>query len=76
MTALPTRHWWLDATAQTTDGEPPPAAALHVRCHRRLRGPFTAAHFLLHQTVPNWSSGTPSWWRQPGRWRWSRSHPN
>ncbi|MCQ4206201.1 tetratricopeptide repeat protein [Streptomyces longispororuber] len=52
MTALPTRHWWLDATAQATDGEPPPAASLHVRCHRRLRGPFTAAHFLLHQAVP------------------------
>ncbi|MEV3857408.1 tetratricopeptide repeat protein [Streptomyces sp. NPDC050095] len=56
--ALSTRHWWLDATAGATtgraaaDGEPPPEALLTVRCHRRLRGPFTAAHFLLHQAVP------------------------
>lgn len=49
---LSTRHWWLDATARATDGEPPPPVQLQVRCHRRLRGPFTAAHFLLHQAVP------------------------
>ncbi|MBO1332219.1 tetratricopeptide repeat protein [Streptomyces sp. VRA16 Mangrove soil] len=51
-TTHPARHWWLDAAARTTDGEPPPAATLTVRCHRRLRGPFTGAHFLLHQAVP------------------------
>ncbi|MYW63415.1 tetratricopeptide repeat protein [Streptomyces sp. SID8379] len=50
--AVSTRHWWLDATTHLTDGQPPPTAALTVRSHRRLRGPFTAAHCLLHQAVP------------------------
>ncbi|WP_306317359.1 MULTISPECIES: tetratricopeptide repeat protein [unclassified Streptomyces] len=49
---LSTRHWWLDATADTTAAESPPSPSLEVRCHRRLRGPFTAAHYLLHQAVP------------------------
>lgn len=55
MTALlSTRHWWFDAaaTADTTAADSPPSPSLEVRCHRRLRGPFTAAHFLLHQAVP------------------------
>ncbi|MFJ9037555.1 tetratricopeptide repeat protein [Streptomyces sp. NPDC102406] len=51
-TRVPTRHWWLEAAAETTDAAPPPTAHFQVRCHRRLRGPFTAAHFLLHQAVP------------------------
>ncbi|MGY0488164.1 tetratricopeptide repeat protein [Streptomyces sp. WG-D5] len=53
MTALlSTRHWWFDPTAHTTAADSPPAPSLEVRCHRRLRGPFTAAHFLLHRAVP------------------------
>ncbi len=37
MTALPTRHWWLDATAQTTDGR----AAARRRSARALPPPVT-----------------------------------
>ncbi len=55
MTSSPPRHFWAvtSADAVTSDDLPvSPEAFLHVRCHRRLRGPYTGAISLLHSVVP------------------------
>jgi tetratricopeptide (TPR) repeat protein len=58
MTSFPPRHYWIPTTAITmaasADGGPTaPEPHLDVRCHRRLRGPFTAGGQLLHAVVPD-----------------------
>jgi tetratricopeptide (TPR) repeat protein len=54
MTMLPPRHCWAVPTADEADGELPaaPQPHLNVRCHRRLRGPYTGAGSLLRSIVP------------------------
>jgi tetratricopeptide (TPR) repeat protein len=63
MTSSAPAHCWAlpvtDAAPQDTPGEPPkdempiaPTPSLEVRCHRRLRGPYTGAGALLRSVVP------------------------
>ena len=53
MTSSPHRHFWIDTT--TNAGSDLPAAPephLDVRCHRRLRGPYTGGGTLMRTVVP------------------------
>ncbi|MDH6108366.1 tetratricopeptide (TPR) repeat protein [Kitasatospora sp. MAP12-15] len=58
MTSSPTRHYWAAAPARahadTPAGRLPAAPTPHVevRCHRRLRGPYTGGGDLLRRVVP------------------------
>jgi tetratricopeptide (TPR) repeat protein len=63
MTSSTAAHGWVlppaHATPQTSPAAPPegelpiaPAPHLEVRCHRRLRGPYTGAGALLRSVVP------------------------
>ena len=61
MTSSAPAHCWVrppghasQAPAAPPAGEPPiaPAPHLEVRCHRRLRGPYTGAGALLRSVVP------------------------
>jgi len=53
MTSSTAAHGWT-APAASLPGELPiaPAPHLEVRCHRRLRGPYTGAGALLRRVVP------------------------
>jgi len=49
------RHCWAlsaDPESQATDAPPAPVPYLEVRCHRRLRGPYTGGGALLRSVVP------------------------
>ena len=53
------RHYW--AAASTTGARrPAPGAQLEVRCHRRLRGPYTGGGALLRQVVPELAEHQPA----------------
>lgn len=52
------RHRWIRTPATPPappggDGrQTPPGSRVEVRCHRRLRGPYTGGRYLLHTIVP------------------------
>ncbi|MEW2114194.1 tetratricopeptide repeat protein [Streptomyces sp. NPDC005474] len=50
----PGRHWTVLGTGAPVDSTlpPPPEPDLVVRCHRRLRGPYTGGGALLRAVVP------------------------
>ncbi len=55
MTSSAARHRWAAPVRRTAAGgelPPPPAPYLEVRCHRRLRGPYTGGGSLLRSIVP------------------------
>src|SRR5580692_10656610 len=54
MTSSTAAHGWAAPDNAPPDGELPiaPSPHLEVRCHRRLRGPYTGAGALLRSVVP------------------------
>ncbi|MEV6010624.1 tetratricopeptide repeat protein [Streptomyces sp. NPDC051976] len=58
MTSSPPRHSWAVATTGTAAAEGLPVSPepdIDVRCHRRLRGPYTGGGALLRAVVPELS---------------------
>jgi tetratricopeptide (TPR) repeat protein len=53
MKTFPSLHCWAAAGADQGGELPPsPEPYLDVRCHRRLRGPYTAGGFMMRSVVP------------------------
>ncbi|MFL6110416.1 MAG: tetratricopeptide repeat protein [Catenulispora sp.] len=56
MTALPAGHLWAVSAASRRPGDaagPGPGPDVEIACHRRLRGPYTAAGAMLRRAVPD-----------------------
>ncbi|MBC3839214.1 hypothetical protein GXW82_00380 [Streptacidiphilus sp. 4-A2] len=60
MNPPPARHYWA-ADPATGIRPPAPEAHLEVRCHRRLRGPYTGAAPCCAGSCRNWPSASPTW---------------
>jgi tetratricopeptide (TPR) repeat protein len=53
MTSPDRAHRWALPLATATGSYPALVADLRIRCHRRLRGPYTGANALLRRVVPD-----------------------
>jgi tetratricopeptide (TPR) repeat protein len=54
MNPSPSRHAWIRASAEAADTgalRPAPQPTVEVRCHRRLRGPYTGGGAVVRQVV-------------------------